>query len=187
MKKYGLLLLVAVLAITMVASLAGCGDNKAKEDAKGYMMAGDANFDAAVKIYEDMQAAQAEAVTALMGGATTGGDAMIAEMTALADDMMVDLELAEAEYKNILALEGVEDYVTYANVQIDIIEMYRDLLKAASELLASIQATLAAGGTLDVMALMQSPEMQNITTISDEIDRLAKENKAFKSEKKLAE
>lgn len=187
MKKFGVLLLVAALAITVVASMAGCGSNQNKEDAKSYMLAGDARYDAGVKAYEELQTAQTNAVTGVMGGDTSGMDAVLIQMNQIANTMKAEMAAAKLEYEKILPLEGVEDYVTYANVQIDIIAMYNDLLDAAAKLLGSIQTTIASGGTIDVMALMQSPEMQNITAISDEIAKLEKENKNFKSEKKLAE
>ncbi len=187
MKKFGVLLLVAAMAISVVASMAGCGSSQNKEDAKAYMLAGDAKYAEGVKAYEELQAAQTSAVTGAMGGDTSGMDAVIAQMTQIANTMKADMAAAKVEYEKILPLDGVEDYVTYANVQIDIIGMYNDLLDAAAKLLASIQTTIMSGGTLDVMALMQSPEMTNITAISDEIAKLEKENKNFKSEKKLAE
>lgn len=187
MKKLGVVILILAMVLAMVASFAGCGTSKDKTSAKQYMTAGDAKYDEAVKAYEQMQTAQADAVTKLMGGQTGDLDPVIKQLTDIGDNMTAALTAAQVEYDKILGLTGVDDYVTYANMQIDVIKMYQDLLAAGSAFITKVVAMFSSGETVDVMALMQSPDMQKLTQIGTDIQKQEKENENFKSEKKLAQ
>jgi hypothetical protein len=186
MKKYGVVLLVMAIALTLVASVAGCGGSKNKDLAKQYMTAGDAEYDLGVKAYEQMQTAQADAVTKLMGGQTSDMDAMLQTLKTAGDAMRTHFTAAKVEYEKILPLTGVDDYVTYANMQIDVIDLYIDLLNAGDTFLTQVMALFTSGQTPDVMSILQSPEMMNLQQIGTDIQKLEKEAKNFKSEKKLA-
>jgi hypothetical protein len=186
MKKLGVLMLVLAMVLVTVASLAGCGGNKNKDTAKQYMTAGDAEYDKGVKAYEQMQAAQADAVTKLMGGQTTDMDAMLQALKTAGDAMRTSFTAAKVEYQKILPLTGVDDYVTYANMQIEVIDLYIDLLDAGDTFLTQVLALFTSGQTPDVMSILQSPEMMNLQQIGTDIQKLEKEAKNFKSEKKLA-
>lgn len=180
MKRFGVLLLVMVMALAVVASVAGCGSNKNKETAREYMNAGDALYLDGVKAYDEMNkmmpklmTAAGDELTALVGSMSAQGNAVQAAMAA-----------ARTEYEKILPLTGVEDYVTYANMQIDLTKMYDDLLQAGSAMIEKYLPQIQAG-TLDITTLLSGPEYQRIQTIGKDIETQDQINKDFKSEKKL--
>lgn len=184
MKKLGVVILILAMVLGVVASLAGCGTSKDKTNAKQYMADGDAEYEKLSKAYKDLQTEETDAVTKLMGGQTEGMDALVAQLTATGDAMRASAIAAKAQYDQILSLTGVDDYVTYANMQNDVIAMYLDLLDVGSAFMTSV---FSSGQSLDVTALLASPEMQNLTQIGNDIQKQDKENKNFKSEKKLAQ
>jgi hypothetical protein len=71
-------------------------------------------------------------------------------------------------------------------MQIEVIDLYIDLLDAGDTFLTQVLALFTSGQTPDVMSILQSPEMMNLQQIGTDIQKLEKEAKNFKSEKKLA-
>jgi hypothetical protein len=183
MKRFGVLMLVLVMALAVLASVAGCGsENKNKTTAKGYMNTGDAFYTEGVKANEDMNKLTPKLMT-VKGDEIT---ALMAELTAAGGLVEAAMASAKAEYDKILPLTGVEDYVTYANLQNDIIAMYNDILAAGSTMIEKYLPDFMAG-TLDAAALLGGPEYQNLTKIGKDIDKLDQEAQDFKSSKKLAQ
>ncbi len=94
-----------------------------------------------------LMTATGDEMTALIGSMTAAGQAVEAAMTS-----------AKAEYDKILPLTGVEDYVTYANMQNDVIAMYNSLLEAGSAMIEKYLPEITAG-TLDLTALLSGPRV----------------------------
>jgi hypothetical protein len=182
MKRIGVLLLVLVMALAVVA-VAGCGsENKNKATAKEYMNTGDAFYTQGVTAYDEMSKQTPKLMTATGDQMT----ALIGSMTAQANAVEAAMASAKAEYDKILPLTGVEDYVTYANMQNDVIAMYDDLLAAMSTMVQKYMPEFLAGN-VDITALLAGPEYQNIQQIGKDIETQDQKNQDFKSEKKLAQ
>ncbi len=122
--------------------------------------------------------------------ATASGD----QVTAIGKDMednaaalAVDLAAAKVSYDQILTLgSDVQDYKDYATKEEDIIKAYNDLLTAANKIMETYGPQITAG-TVDIMTLLQSPEIQAVMSMQTAIQKQEKDAASFKSDKKLTQ
>ena len=191
MRKFVVIGLIAVLSLTMLAFLAGCGGDENKDEAKGYMSAGDGYMDAVEMNWTTLDEVQADMATVLMDGAALTPEeleAMGQEYEDLFAGMAENLDAAEAEYRKILALDGVQDYKDYANKMIEAIEVYRNALQAAVALAETAGAMLESGASMeDLMGMMQSEEFIAVGDLRDDADALVEEAEQIKRENNLAD
>jgi len=189
MRKVVVIGLVAVLSLTLLAFLAGCGGDANKDEAKGYMMAGDGYMDAAAMNWTSLDETQADMATTLMEGTALTPEeleAMGQEYEDLFMGLAGNLDAAEVEYKKILTLDGVQDYKDYATKMIEAINVYRDALEAAIAVADQARAMLEAGASLeDLMGMMQSEELAMVGELRDEAEKLEKEANQIKLDKGL--
>ncbi|MBN2026165.1 MAG: hypothetical protein JW854_05340 [Actinobacteria bacterium] len=194
MKRAVVIALVAALTLSMLASLAGCGGDANKDEAKGYMIAGDTYMSEVLQLTSDLETMQTDlATTALEGdmSAITGeaGTALQEQVMGILDSIGENLDMAMAEYEKILALDGVEDYKEYANKMIEAIDVYLEQLGYTSQLIAMLADALTAmaqGQEVDIISLMmESEELQKVDELGKEGDALVDEANQIKLDKNL--
>jgi uncharacterized lipoprotein YehR (DUF1307 family) len=144
MKRMAILLTLAFFALCLAAMLAGCGggDNEAdKARARELMLEGDAWIEKAEAEYETIAAAMEE-----MGGARTsdGADVDESELESLREEiesasesMEEPLQEARTVFQDIVSLNDAVDYKEYANVVLELIDEYEQVL--------SMQGTMRQG------------------------------------------
>jgi enamine deaminase RidA (YjgF/YER057c/UK114 family) len=196
MKRAVVAILVAVLSLTMLSLLGGCGGEADKEEAQSLMKSGD-NYMSEVQLAtEELQAMQGDLTASAMGGDTaalTGeaGAAMQAQVEEILDSMEASLKAAQGEYEQILALDGVEDYKEYANTMLEAIDVYLEQLGYTRELIGMLVESLsamAASGSFDLtalMGLMESEAYTKIEELGNQGDELVEEAEQIKLDKKL--
>lgn len=194
MKKAVVIALVAALALSMLAFVAGCGGDANKDEAKEFMVAGDTYMSEVLALTADLETMQTDlATTALEGDMTaiTGeaGTAMQEEVMGILDGIGENLGLAQAEYKKILGLDGVEDYKEYANKMIEAIDVYMEQLEYTTKLvgmLADALIAMAQGQDVDIISLMmESEELQKVDELGKEGDALVDEANQIKLDNNL--
>lgn len=184
MKK--LISVVVLLAVTVCAlSLAGCGGND-KATAQGYMKKGDAAMAKVMPIYGQIETTTTTFVTNYSEGKNTepaGVKTQVAEIQALVKKTDAGVAVAKAEFKKILPLKGVEDYVNYAELAVQTIDKMKQLNVAISELLTMIEQSATTGQVPDTQKMAAlGTELQKLGT---EMQDLSQQASSLKTEKKL--
>ncbi len=194
MKKLLVAGLIAALCLSTLAFVAGCGGDKNKDEAKSYMKKGDEYIDAVETTWEGLEEKQTEIATKAIGGdysAFTGeaGAALQKEFEDTFAAIGKDIDAADAEYRKITGLEGVQDYKDYAAKMMEAIELMKKQLAAAQTLLAKLSEALTAlaqGQQVDLISMMmESEEMTMLEQLGEDIDKLMKEAEQIKLDKKL--
>jgi len=189
MRKLVVIGLIAVLSLTLLAFLAGCGGDANKDEAKSNMITGDDYMDSAILDWTTLDEMQAEMATGLMEGTALSPE----ELEALGQEyeerftgLATSLSMAAEEYNKILALDGVQDYKDYATKMLAAIDLYEQALDAAIAVSEQATAMLEAGASMeDLMGMMQSEELAMVSDLRDEADKLLKEANQIKLDKKL--
>jgi len=194
MRKLLVTVLIAALCLSTLAFVAGCGGDKNKDEAKSYMKSGDEYIDTVETTWQGLEEKQTEIATKAIGGdysAFTGdaGTALKKEFEDTFAAIAKNIDSAEAEYKKITGLEGVQDYKDYAAKMMEATEVMKKQLAAAQTLLAKLSdalTALAQGQQIDLISMMmESEEMTMLEELGDQIDKLMKEADQIKLDKKL--
>ncbi len=194
MRKVLIALLIATLLMSMLAVIAGCGTNKNKQDAQNYMKAGDDYMDAAQISWDYLEEKQTSFTAVVMSNdfsAFTGaaGEALKKDFEDNFAKIDQNLKLANGEYKNIIALDDVQDYKDYANKMIEAIAVDQQRLLALEKLLTDLSALIAAkiaDPKVDVLSgIMNNPAIQQLTDLQEQAESLKKEAEQLKLDKKL--
>jgi enamine deaminase RidA (YjgF/YER057c/UK114 family) len=136
MKRIAILLTLTFLALCLAAMLVGCGggDNEAdKARARELMLEGDAWIEKAEAEYETIATAMEE-----MGGARTSDDdadvdeseleSLREEIESASENMEEPLQEARTVFQAIVSLNDVVDYEEYANVMLELIDEYEQVI-----------------------------------------------------------
>jgi len=194
MKKAVVIALVAALALSMLAFMAGCGGDANKDEAKEYMKAGDAYMSDVLQQTSELETMQTDlATTALEGdmSAITGeaGTALQEEVAGILSSIGESLKLAKAEYENILTLDGVDTYKEYATKMMEAIDVYLEQLDYTTQLVGMLSDALAAiaqGQDVDIISLMMdSEELQKVDELGKKGDDLVDEANQIKLDNNL--
>ncbi len=196
MKKAVVFILVAALSLTVLAVVSGCGGDPNKEDAKAFMVEGDRHMTTVDEKTEELMTVQADLTKTAMGGDTSSltgeaGAAIQAQVEGILDDTESALMSAQAEYKKITALDGVQDYKDYANKMLEAIAVGMEQLGYTRTLVSNLVAQLgsmAAAGNIDLnalMGLMESEEFTKIEELGEKAAELRDEAEKIKLDKKL--
>ena len=193
MRRAVLVLLVAVLSMSMLAFLAGCGGDAAKDEAKGLMKDGDAHMSALAESTKDLEAMQSD-----LAGLALGGDAsalaeeapeLQEQVEAILDGMEADLAAAGEKYRAIAGLEGVQDYKDYASKMLEAVSAYSEQLgytRSLVEKLTGALKAMAEGQQVDIITMMMdSEELKLVQELGGQGDALLKEADQIKLDRKL--
>ncbi len=180
MRRFVSLVLVVVLALLVVALLPGCGGDT--KQAQEYMENGD-------KLVERLQSEantwQSD-VSASMANVSDPAafQAAIDKAKASANELSKTAGEAKAEFEKILDLEGVEDYVEYAELQIEALDKFQELITKTNSFFDQMAAMVSSG---DVTGLTAAQEQYTteVNALGEEINKLDEEAQELKSEKDL--
>ncbi|MBU4240782.1 MAG: hypothetical protein KKE43_04700 [Actinobacteria bacterium] len=187
MKK---VLVVALVVMLGVASLAvvGCGGDT--DQAKEYMVAADAANDV-LTVASDKLDKSTEAII----GAAISGDLSAVDATVVAtvgsdiEALIAECDQVKEMYKNITSLEGVEDYVDYANNMIVYLAAQKATLSAGLEIFKqlspAIQTWAETGDSSALTAAMgeAGPALEGLAELQKKADALFKSAVKIKVDK----
>lgn len=187
-KRYFVLGIALALAVAMVTALTGCGGDTGK--AKEYMKKGDKYLAEVSKNSEDLEKKLTETFTESDFLTSEAFKSASGDIEADIDDIVEGADKAKAEYEKILVLKGVPDYVTYAGIQIEVIEKGKEVMEKTVSLLSQVESFLvkAESGepvdqqTITTAITKASSEME---TLGEEMGELQKEAEKLKEDKSL--
>lgn len=178
-------LLMAVASLGVV----GCGGDTAT--AKQYMKEAD---QAVADLQEKTDKMSEEAyagIMPLLSGNTS--EVNLDQLTAMAGEVPAiekEIDAVIADYKKITKLNGVDDYVAYANAMIDYLETMKSALqeqmKMMETLMPAIQQAVATGDISSIMTQMTTAST-GVTEISTELEEKKDAADKIKKDKKLGE
>lgn len=181
MKRHIFLAVAGVLVVSLVMVLPGCGGGDAKQ-ARQYMQAGDS---AVSKLNPQFSQWQSQATAAL--SSTTDPAVKVAsieQVKASLGSLSSAVTATKAEYQKIRGLKGAADYVKYAGLRIEALDLVQQLLDKANELFDKLIAMESSGDMTGAESAQQSisSEVQRITA---KISSLDEEAQKLQSEKNL--
>lgn len=180
MKRFMVVALVAALLVGVVSVSVGCGGDTAK--AQEYMNAADEAYQ---KLGEDANQLAGKITQAMTKATDVAGlEAAIAEVNTFIDDLIKQAEEVTALYDKIKPLNGVVNYVKYADMMTEVLTKETD---AFEQLKGAMDAILAAAKAGDTAKLEQlSGELEaTFSTIGDEISKLEEQAQKFKTDNNL--
>ncbi|MDI6873319.1 hypothetical protein [Candidatus Solincola sp.] len=190
MRKYLVVMLAGLLALTAAVTIIGCGGEKDLETAKSLMKDGDLSYDKVETAKSTLEEKQADIAKSLLSGDKSGVTPEQMEQTKedigkIVSGVKADLQAAKASYEQILQLEGVEKYKEYAEKMLEVVEKDEELLAQVEALIAKFMQMLSSmqPGTMpDLSVLLESEEMKKINELSETIDNLMNEANKLKKE-----
>lgn len=164
MKKMLVVLLAAALAVTALGVL-GCGGDTGT--AKEYTKTADEAFGKLeVKLDEMGTASEALITAAVTGNLAEITPEKLESVSAIVKEVTGEIETVSALYLKITDLEGVEDYVAYAEAMVNALTAQATSVKKGAELLSKLVPVLQTGDTAQISAAIQE-NMEDITGIQD--------------------
>ncbi|MDI7252747.1 MAG: hypothetical protein QME89_09335, partial [Actinomycetota bacterium] len=126
MRKYLVVMLAGLLALTAAVTIIGCGGEKDLETAKSLMKDGDLSYDKVETAKSTLEEKQADIAKSLLSGDKSGVTPEQMEQTKedigkIVSGVKADLQAAKASYEQILQLEGVEKYKEYAEKMLEVV------------------------------------------------------------------
>lgn len=180
MRKSISLVLVIMLALIAVSLLPGCGGDT--KQAKKYMENGD-------KLVQQLQKEASTwqtDVSASMGNVNdpVAFQSAIEKAKASANELSKTAGEAKAEFEKINTLEGVDDYAEYADLQIQALDKFQELITKTNSFFDQIAAMVNSG---DVTGLTAAQEQytNEVNAIGEEINKLDEEAQKLKADKDL--
>lgn len=180
MKRYLALLLIGAILAATLGVLSGCGGDTAR--AKSYMQKADATFEQVKTDSNEL----ASKITAAFGDITDPAKfkAAVDDLNTFLDGIDQKADAARAEYEKIKPLKGVPDYVTYADMQIELIGLIKEATAQLKSVMSQIQTAATAGDQAKLDSIQQSFE-PSFNALSDKITKLEEQANKFKSDKNL--
>ncbi|MBN2169544.1 MAG: hypothetical protein JW738_09890 [Actinobacteria bacterium] len=187
MKRAVVIVAVLLLAISSMA-IVGCGGGDT-ETAKKYMKTADTAAAALQKKSEDIMNSMMEIFMPALQGDVAGIDAnTIPELAAQMSELGGEADAVKADYEKITKLEGVPDYVEYANAMIEWVDIYQETLAYADEMFAQItpiiDELLKTGDTSAFMTALTSISGEQ-GDIQKKLEDQQKKAEKIKKEKNL--
>lgn len=180
MKKCVTLTLVIMLVAIVAVLLPGCGGDT--KQAKQYMQQGDKLVQ---KLQEEANTWQ-DAVSSSMSNVSdpTAFQAAIDKAKDSATSLSKTAGEAKAEFEKIKGLNGVDDYVKYADLQIEALDKFQELITKTNSFFDQIAAMVKSG---DVTAITsaQTTYTEEVNKLGEEINKLDEEAQKLKADKNL--
>lgn len=180
MKKCVTLALVIMLVATVAVLLPGCGGDT--KQAKQYMQNG-------IKLVKQLQEEQSTWQTAVSSSMTNISDqvayqAAIDKAKASATSLSKTAGEAKAEFEKIKGLNGVDDYVKYANFQIAALDKFQEFITKTNSFFDQVIAMVKSG---DITGLTSAEEAytKEGSKLGEEMNKLDEEAQKLKADKNL--
>jgi expansin (peptidoglycan-binding protein) len=181
MRRSIVLVMGCLLAVAVIVALPGCGGGDTRQ-AKQYMQSGD---DAVNKLNAQSSQWQSQATTALSSaGDPAANVASLEQVKASMTGISTAVAAAKAEYQKIKGLKGVDDYVRYAAMRVEALDLVQQLLDKANELFDKRIAMESSGDRSGADAAQQSFS-EDVQSITARITKLDEEAQKLQSEKNL--
>ena len=171
-KCFALTLVLILVAIVAVLPLPGCGSDT--KQAKEYVQQGDKQ----VTQYEGERTAWEQEVNA----ATSTAD--LEKIKASANNMSKTAAEAKALYEKILSLKGVEDYLKYANLEIEALGKKQEFITLTTTYLEQLAPRIASGDTSNLTSISEKYG-NDVKKLTEETTTLDEEAQKLKADKKL--
>lgn len=170
MKRLLIAAMVAVLAVSAFL-LAGCGGDT--ETAKKYMKEADTSYEALSKQLSQLSSSTTALVSAALQGnlsAITPED--LTKIVGMVGTFEPEIAKVKDEYAKITPLNGVEDYVAYANAMIKALDADAAIVAAGGAFLAELEPYLRSGDVVGLQkkieqSTAQIAKMQAMQTTTD--------------------
>lgn len=194
MRRSVVVTLVALLSLTSLIMVVGCGGNKNKETAKQYMKEADVLYDEVEQAWKSLQDQQTELFGKAMQGdysAFSGeaGEALRKQFEDALKELDAKLDEANAAYDRINGLDGVPDYQEYASKMMEVVKLNKEMIAAAQGLITEISsafASMSQGKEVDLLALISNSEgFKAFGELQTKIEAAKKEADKIKKDKKL--
>ena len=180
MKRAITLTIVVVLALSLSAVLTGCGGDT--KQAQQYMKAGDSLV---TKLQKDSQTWQTEVSSSFANTSDPAAfSAAINQAKSSANELSATAGEAKAEYAKIKSLKGVPDYVKYADLEIQAMDLFQQLIKETNTFFDQIVA-MANSGDLTSVSNAQKAYTDTANKIGAQISKLDQQAQKLKSDKNL--
>jgi hypothetical protein len=179
--------LMTLLLASALLALAGCGGGAGTESqARAYVKAGDAEMAKVESQFAELGNITSTFATDYASGKITD-PATVKQTTDQIKGMVKDVDgaavTAKSQYEKIRALEGVPDYVKYADLQIEVINKLtaaNDLIVELMDLVSTANSNGKPVDTAKVTAV--ATKLQSLGT---EISNVGKQALELKTQKKL--
>jgi hypothetical protein len=179
MKKALTIVIVILVALTVSSLLVGCGADT--KQAKQHMKEGEAK----------LEKLKADTITFVNGLASLSNssdttatiDALNKAKTTVAG-LSKTSDQARASYEKIKSLNGVPDYVKYADLEIKALDVFQQWIKSIGSYFDQFLSMLKAG---DLSGLQNAAKASSdtINKLGQEYSKVDKEAQQLKSDKKL--
>ncbi len=172
--------LVAVLVGALSTLLVGCGGDA--KQAKQYMEQGDK---LAQQLQQEAQQWQTD-VTASMKDVSDKAKyaAAIDKAKSSANELSRTAGEAKAEFQKIKGLKGVDNYVKYADLQIEALDKFQQLIRITNSFFDQVVAMVNAGDIGGITNAQTAYENQ-VNALGAEIGKLDEEAQKLKADENL--
>lgn len=180
MKKLAVVMVILVV-FAGAALVAGCGGGDTKQ-AQQYMKAGDDLYEQLATDSNELASKVTTAFADVTDPAKLQG--AVDELNKFLDGMDAKADKATAEYDKIKPLQGVPDYVRYADMQTELMVLIKKATAQLKSVMNEVALAATAGDTAKLQSI-QSTFEPDFTKLSEEISKLEEESSKFKSDKNL--
>lgn len=180
MKKWISLVAVSLLILAVAAVLSGCGGDT--KQAQEYMNKGD---ELVQKLQTDATAWQS-GVSASMGSITDPAkfQTEVEKAKSAAADLGDTAEEAKQEYEKIMDLSGVDDYKKYAEIQIEALDAFQEIVEKTGAFFDEVMS-LVASNDLTAITSATTAYSEEVQELSNKISELDEEAQKLKADKNL--
>lgn len=183
MKRLTATAIVLVLLVALTALATGCGSGDTKQ-AQEYMKAGDALMKE-LDTQGNALSSEVSSVFASVTSAATFSEA-VAKVKASTAKISDTIKKAEAEYKKINGLQGVEDYKKYADLQLVVLKLDEELVTMINSFLDEATAIVSSPtGTPEQLTAAQEKFVTEVNAVNEKLTKAQKAASTFKSENDL--
>jgi hypothetical protein len=173
-------ILVCVLSLCLATVVLGCESSDRKEAQKCLQ----AGADRIQEIRNQASEWQNQMISAT-GATELKTVKKSAEAVRLsAEGMSKTIDKAREEYKNITGLQGVDDYVKYAELRLAQLDKIQEMLNKTDEYLQKKVAVIDSED-LSGLAGIEEQYSAEISSISDEVQKIDEEAAKMKNDKRL--
>lgn len=142
MKKV-LVIVLAVMLVMASFALTGCGSDTDTDQAREYMD----KADVAATVMLETAGELDQSMSVIIGAAAAGDMSLIDTTTVATSGKGMETLIAEVDdikvlYEKILPLEGVDDYVDYANAMISFLDAQKQVLEVGKQLFNQISPAI---------------------------------------------
>lgn len=178
MKKFTKFAVAALLVMVLVASLSGCGGDT--KQARVQMYTGDQLFK---ELQSTATAFNKEAGSTNLSDPTQV-DAKLSKLKSDATDVSNQADAVTAEYEKVKSLNGGADYVKYADLQIQFLDTFKELVNKEYTNLEKLGAMVKSGDTSNASAL-EAQYKPEVNTLLEKMNKIGQEADKLKTDKNL--